>query len=245
MQPSSFPASVGDAAIVSAGSARADHMHTFGDLAGLAPSDIMGVLDDDTAVVTRTWRIDVDVESSFKEIQGLGVQFSGKTAPVLSGVEIECPGGWLSPAGKGAAFSADGVYRQTAVVGIRFIGDVVVKQYNSASGPTMPRAAAECGTVTADRGLSGSSYDIGAAHGRSGAWYGHNMSEGSTEAPGSNSLAIVPAGDAAAIGDWSGSPSLRFVRISDNYVHSSDCSFCSNSSGAVEIVETLTIKRVH
>lgn len=32
MQPSSFPASLADAAIVSAGSARADHMHTGGDI---------------------------------------------------------------------------------------------------------------------------------------------------------------------------------------------------------------------
>lgn len=38
MQPSSFPASIGDAAIVSAASARADHMHVPQDIAGFHDS---------------------------------------------------------------------------------------------------------------------------------------------------------------------------------------------------------------
>ncbi len=110
MQPSSFPASLADAAIVSAGSARADHMHTMAEVVDARPWYPTGIVTGLPVVGSTSLTLDATLLAGFS-YTATGTRVSKSAVPV--DVEAADWPGWIRKVAGGIALAA-GVYKIAA-----------------------------------------------------------------------------------------------------------------------------------
>lgn len=225
MQPSSLPASIGDAAIVSAASARADHMHDVSSVMGVDIAYIDGVLGNDVATITATYRLPVKTVSY---IQGTGVAVQATKGDFSKTVVAECAGGWLSCDGESAVLIESGIYEEERALDLSSEGDV--RLYGVSSSTSKTSNLFVISTSTSGFSLKGS------VIGEYGSFNGvalYKMIALSRSAESSANAEIRQAGHAVEM-----SASMNEAMSG---VH-----MCAINDGcSLSIVETIRLKRVH
>lgn len=116
MQPSSLPASIGDAAIVSAASARADHSHVMADVTDAQPWYPTGIVTGLPVVGSASLTVDMTLQAAFSYSK-TGTRESASAA--LVDVAVPDGLGWIRGVSGGIALSA-GAYKIAASLTVTF-----------------------------------------------------------------------------------------------------------------------------